>query len=388
MSGIELLTAKVTTPVRRVIQDASGKFWQLRNTSTDYFVNLEKQEKSSLKGLFKDMWGEDRYWVFKRKIDKYKQVKDPKIKKHINKRLHGYGITDNLQYCEDLMDAYNVLKGHYTMLGDVDNYYKEFEKIHSKYAKFFAYLSMQNESYIRGLIDIKKDDKKFLDEVIEFKHDSRTEALKKYVAGYSQEEPEMTNYMYTKYYLPRLSKNVRTQCEKISNEFGTKVFVFDEKDQQNLDFIYDELMDWKTKGKGEAKFPSIIDISKIKVKFNDITGPADGTFNSNNNEIDLKDLIAIRHEMIHLNNKGPNHLEIIMRGMNYESIKMDRPYKEEIIKAGINADLAYKGLNELIAYAGEKDCSQYSAEFKSLLEDLGLPKWVFDLKPLRQITEE
>lgn len=268
MSGIKLLTARITSPVKRVVQDASKKISKLKTTDKDFFINFEKQEKTLPHGFFIDIWGEHKYFAFKRTAEKYKLVKDLKIKKHLNEKLNGH--ENKLKYCEDLADAYNVIKGHYSILDNVDEYYKTFKEIQGQEeAKNLIEVSMNKLNFLYkvtsglkkyGATVLLNNNKK----VINFKNEQRLEALKKYVANYSNEEAEMTNYMYRKYYLPRLSKNIRTQCEQISKEFGTKVFVYDEKEQPNLDFIYNELLDWKTKSKGEAKFPSTIDLSKIK----------------------------------------------------------------------------------------------------------------------------
>lgn len=403
MPGIKLLTAKISSPVKRVIHNASGKIRNLKNSHGDYFINFEKHDKKVEKGFFEFCFGEDRYSAIKRMVDKYKWVKDSNIKKHLNRRINDDGILNNQIYGEDLIDAYNVLQGHYSMRGDVDKYYKEYKKNYDESCVKYLVDSMKTSDLILDSLLSNyraRNDKgniTYMLKLIDFKHDSKTEALKKYVAKYSQEEPEMANYMYTKYYLPRLSKNIIENCEKISKDFGTKVFVYDEKEQPNLDFIYDELMDWKTKSNGDAKFPSIIDLSKIKEDYISkieygYSKVTKGFILQCDNSISLNYMRSIRHEMIHLNHKRPKLINIMIRRMDYGTIEIDKPYKEELIKFGINIDTAYKNpgseFNELIAYAGSEDCQKYTTEFKSLLLDLGLPEWVFDLKPLRQIVEE
>lgn len=394
MPEIKFLTAKITSPARRVVKNVSCQIEKWKDTDRDFFIHFDKEEKKLPKGFFKDIFGEYKYWAFKRIAEKYKWVKDSKIKKHINEKLY-YQKSEKIDYSEDLMDAYNVLKGHYSTLGDVDEYYKTYKQINGKEAaeNLLDISRYDSKSLYKGANDFKKSCGTLSFLFIDFKNEQRLEALKKYIAKYSKEEPEMTNYMYTKYYLPRLDKNVRKNCEKIYEEFGTKMFVYDEKEQPNLDFIYDEFMDWKQKSKGEAKFPSIIDLSKIKKEYigkienyNHIHSA--GFFDPNDKSISLDYLSSIRHEMIHLNQKNVKHLNILLRGMNIESIKINRPYQEDIIKAGIDPDYAYSNTDELIACAGKIDCSKYSAELKELLADLGLPEWVFDLKPLKQIVEE
>lgn len=392
MSGIKLLSAKVFTPAKGVINIAAKQISRRQHFDKDFFVNFEKQEKTSPKDLFKLIWGEPKYFVFKRTAEKYKLVKDSKIKKHLNEKLNGQGGFDNIKYCEDLSDAYNVLQGSYSMLGDVDEYYKMYKKVEGQEnAESLIDVSMNKLNFLYNITNhLKKYGATLLlnqnKKIINFKNEQRLEALKKYVADYSKEEPDMTNYMYQKYYLPRLSKNIKVQCEKIDKEFGTKVFVYDEREQPNLDFIYDELLDWKTKGKGEAKFPNIIDLSKIKEGYISIEKPSAGFYNPNNRSISLKSLNATRHEMIHRNTKDG-----ILQQAYFHPIMVKRKYETELVKADLTPnqiDLAYKDKDEFIAWAGENGYSKYSNEFKAELANLGLPKWVFDLKPMRPVVEE
>lgn len=396
MSGIRLLNVKIASPIKNVVQGVSGKIRNSRNTGSCYFDNFEKQDKKSKKGFFEFCFGKDNYITIKRMAGKYKWIKDSSIKKHINAKINNDGILSHYQqiYNEDLMDAYNVLQGHYSMLGDVDNYYKTYKEYFGENnAKSLVASMKDQENVVNSTLNFfrKKNDKEQISfelKLIDFKHDSRTEALKKYVAQYSQKEPEMTNYMYTKYYLPRLSQNVRKNCAKISEEFGTKVFVYDEQKQPNLDFIYDELTDWKTKSKNEAKFPSIIDLSKIKNEYlnriqdNDMVH-ANGLFPPKNKSISLYQLSSIRHEMIHLNEKDPS-----LWVFQIENILRRRLFQEEIFNANINIGFAYESKSELIAYAGSKNPSLFSTEFQGFLKGLGLPEWVFNLKPLKQVAEE
>lgn len=399
MPGIRLLTAKVISPIERGVKRTSLQVSKLLGRD-DYFVNFGKQDKKVEKGFFEFCFGKDNYTVIKRMANKYKWIKDSYIKKIINKKINDDGILSPYQqhHNEDLMDAYNVLQGHYSILGDVDSYYKQYKKAFGeKSADYMAKLSKWNKEVLNMSLESSKKDKpslvKSFKEDINFVNDQQTEALKKYVAMYYKEEPEMTNYMYTKYYLSRLSKNVRENCEKISKEFGTKIFVYDEKEQQNLDFIYDELMDWKQASKGKAKFPSIIDLSKINEDY--ISKIEDGYIKTTkafilnaDKGMHLNFLSSIRHEMIHLNQEKVTRTDLLIKHIYVDDILSERPYQEELVKAGVDPDTAYKNIYELQAHSGSKDCTKYSRELKSLLIDLGLPKWVFDLKPLRQIAEE
>lgn len=394
MPVIKLLTTKIINPIERGIKRTSSQVSKLIKQD-NYFANFEKQDEKVESGFFKDIFGEYKYWAFKRIAEKYKWVKDSKIKKHINEKLY-YQKSEKIDYSEDLMDAYNVLKGHYSILSDVDKYYKQYKKsFGEENAAYMAKLSKWNKEMFNMSLEYSKKDKpslvKSFKEDINFVDDQQTEALKKYVATYSQAEPEMTNYMYTKYYLPRLSKNVRLNCEKISKEFGTKVFVYDEKEQPNLDFIYDELMDWKVKSEGKTKFPSIIDLSKIKEAYigkieNHYHIHSTGLFNPNDKSISLDYLDSIRHEMIHYNTKNG-----LLQEFYFQSIQKNRTFEKELINAGIPSnqiEIAYGDKGEFIAYASEGDCLNHSDEFKKTLIKLGLPEWVFDLKPLKQIAEE
>lgn len=329
--------------------------------------------------------------------DKVKDIKDKKIKKHINEKLGEFFVKDdigNFYYCESLADAYNVLNSRYSMLGEVDDYYKEFKKsIGEDDAKFLSHLVTQKPRTFNKFYKIIKDDPllvKTIKEEINFKNDSRLEALKTYIADYSNQEPEMTNYMYEKYYLPRLDKNIKKSCKKIASDFGTKVFVFDEKEQEGLDYIYNELTDWKRVGKDQAKFPNILDLSRIKDFYIRKEKPSAGVYISDDNSISLRSLDSLRHEMIHANDK---YLECtgVINGINSDEIIRNKIYKKEFLKVGVDPkklDYVYKDKGEFVAYIAKTDYSKYTEGFKSVLTRLGLPEWFFELKPFEPYIKD
>lgn len=99
-------------------------------------------------------------------------------------------------------------------------------------------------------------------EALLFKNQIELDALKTYLKEYSQSDPQLTKYLYEKYYLSRLSDDTKTVCRKISDEFNTKLFVEDETSPKAAQAVYDELFEWKEASNGGLSAPLIIDCSK------------------------------------------------------------------------------------------------------------------------------
>lgn len=359
---------------------------------TDFFAHFKKQEKILSPEYFKKAFGELKYLAFKGVIEKHKLVKDPKIKEHIRQRLNN--DSHGMNYCIDLMDAYNAVKGHYSMAyGEVDEYYKTYKSINgekeadylSKYYDIrpsginwiFGYLKKNNDT---GSVEHFKD-------VINFMNDSKTEALKKYIKDYKSTEPEMTQYMYQKYYLPRLYAKVRAKCEEIQKEFGVTTFVHDEKNIGDLEQVYNELFEWKTKSEGSAKLPKTIDLSKIRHKYIRTEKQASASVNTDTQAIGLKRAESLRHELIHLNQGRLSNFDIVYN--NFDEIIKFKQFREELQKAGLDSsdEAVYEDLSEFVAYAGELDCSKYSDSFKKILVELGLPEFVLRLGPKKWVLD-
>lgn len=240
------------------------------------------------------------------------------------------------------------------------------------------------------------------------KNEIELDALKSYLMENSKAEPELTNYLYEKYYLPRLSLDVKLFCRKISNEFNTKLFVENETNLTACSVIYDELAESKTVSNGKFIAPPVINLSRYEPYFFENT-EAKGYADDYASPIHLAGdehtniLFGLRHELTHINDSYFEHESGIINGVDIDSIivrghKKENgergdviwnlcKYKDEFFNAGITPYLmryAYTDAREFKAIAAEGDCSKYSPEFKKLLLKIGLPEYVFELKPFNK----
>lgn len=231
------------------------------------------------------------------------------------------------------------------------------------------------------------------------------EALKSYIKlGVFNEYNALPKYLYEQYYLSRLSPETRNICKKILQEFDTKVFLEDETDPIPARKIVDELTEWANAAKAKQKdfkSPLVIDINRWDPGYIE-NKDSGGYYCDSTKIVSIKNNLenAIRHEIVHsidpyINSysgsiNGRNMDEIIVRGPVKPSgqigdlIWSECKYKDEFFNAGISPSLiryAYKDAREFKAVAAQGDYSKYSPEFKKLLVDIGLPEYVFDMKP-------
>ncbi|HNW25727.1 MAG TPA: hypothetical protein PLG15_03075 [Candidatus Gastranaerophilaceae bacterium] len=335
---------------------------------------------------------------------KAQTVKDEKIITHINQifneifcksKITSEEHIQNFWYFRDLLDAYNMSEGLYSKVGKTDEYYK-------------IYTKNEDEDYQKCLINLIFSDKNLLYKILEenpnknnslakwlvnFQNDSRFESLKYYIKNYSLSQKDMTNYMYEKYYLSQIPENTKKLCEKISAEFGIKMFLHNNYDKENLNIIYDELSNWKKASQGKALFPHVIDLSTIDPDYIKEKSPSAAYFSTaykficvNGNRPLNMQKGSLRHEMTHLNDLKPNddsYFENLLENRN--------KFQQEFANAGIDQeyiDYAFKkDASEFKAVATEGDYSKYSDEFKDLLVNLGLPKWVFNMTPVGKMEK-
>lgn len=339
--------------------------------------------------------------------DKLETVEDEKIKEFVNsyifkpnpKRIEiakNYFISKDGENCLDkaemLLDAYHCENNHYSMLnGETQEYYNylkkeanpdlakeistEIQKNPEKRTKLYAYPIAETQAEL-------------------FNEAVRLEPLKNFIGKYFKSEPDMTNYLYEKYFLPKIPDfKIKDTYQKINKEFGTKVFVENNESIMVGDKINSELKDWANASKSQAKFPSIIDLSQAKKNFVEqgeiITQayfkPTNNSINMPTNSfMTLKSKNIIRHEMAHLNDPELAKTGII-NGIDMDEIIKNRKFESELKAAGINdfgVDYAYTDKRELIAVAATGDYTKYSQKFKDTLIKLGMPEWVFELKSL------
>lgn len=248
--------------------------------------------------------------------------------------------------------------------------------------------------------------------------------------------------LYKEKFLPLLPEAVREKCEKIYDSFGVKMFISDSKDTEALDYVYNELLEWQKAGKGKAVFPAAIDLSNIQQQYIDKIFDSGGFYSKKNNVISVKsqyfaDIVhAIRHEIAHANDSKKDVTSGIITVTNkdgtVEEIDIDKiivhkqiqkrdengrpmfnPDGTPVTTKALNSDLtfvpdlekclyvnefenagipirqikyAYTKKADFVAVAAEGDYSKYSKEFKDLLVKLGLPEWVFAMKPKNNVS--
>ena len=216
---------------------------------------------------------------------------------------------------------------------------------------------------------------------------------------------EMSDYLYEEYYLKKLpNKHLKTissdvkKCREINQKYGTKVFLSSYLVESDyvLDLLDKELALWKEVSGGKAVMPKVIDFSMAKSDWYDsesAQGQSKSSAYANSrytrlafSAMSIETLnYALRHELMHLNDiKRSENIHITgvpeeKQKDTLHNIFINQEYKYEFINAGISekhADYAYNDPQEFIAVAAEGDFSQYSDEFKQLLIDFGMPKWV------------
>lgn len=224
-------------------------------------------------------------------------------------------------------------------------------------------------------------------------------SLKSYLGKYSKSDEDLTKYLYKKYYLPRLSPDTKSVCQNIFDEFNIKLFVEDESKPQAAQKVYNELIEWKKASKGEFYCMPVIDLSRYKSHYfenqnsggfvPDISGSIINLTKDSSREYSLNIAedssveYALRHELLHLNDEE-YEIPRELHGIDVDAVINKSLYKDELLNAGIIPELidyAYKDIREFKAVASQGDYSKYSPKFKEVLVKLGLPKYVFDMKP-------
>lgn len=229
------------------------------------------------------------------------------------------------------------------------------------------------------------------------------------MAGYDEFEVKkkknkyLTDYLYEKYYLPRLSACSRTTCKKILDDFGVRLFVGDERSKKTPQLVYDELSEWKTKSRGKFNVPPLLDISGLNCRYihkNDVEGYYDVATETIHLRGEERIKKHLRHEMFHANDDNLNEGSNIINGIDFNKIAKrgaagydgskgrlifdECLYRDEFLNAGIAPGYiyyAYTNPNEFKAVAVMGDCSRYSPEFKTLLVKLGLKPYILEMKP-------
>lgn len=338
---------------------------------------------------------------------KLQDVEDEKIRKAVcsssilnpdsefNKNLNisknyclSMGGTEELEKTELLLDAYLCKHDYCSMInGDSHKYYQYLAEVDPELTN----MVQNSTNSLREYYKSRHHEELFKATSGMFYDATRLEPLKEFIGKYSQSEPEMVNYLYEKYFLPKLNEGeLKQKCVQINRELGTKLFVTADTSAVMLDKIHNELLNWNNVSQGKTKLPSVFDLSPIEKSFIDdesdhittgLSRKPDNLINIPTDTLrESNATLTIRHEMTHLNDTG-------IKDLDAGQVLKNKKYVEELANAGLDDDAieyARTSKNEFIAVAATGDCSRYSKEFKEVLVKLGMPEWVFNLKPLQE----
>lgn len=219
---------------------------------------------------------------------------------------------------------------------------------------------------------------------------------------------ELCSYLYREYYLKKsgLPKEIIQKCLDIDKQYGVKLIpshMWLKDSDKYFNQITSELSAWKNASGGKAKFPPVIDALAIKIQY--LQGAA-GTTSVQNHDIMLNPrfsefLSTLRHELTHLNDTKFRQCKLPESWKAYRTITYpdgtsakvfdakNCKFAKELNDAGldyfVDIPYAFSNAEEFIAKAAEGDMSKYSPELKQVLVSLGMPEWMFNLKPIENI---
>ena len=333
-----------------------------------------------------------------------------------------------------LVDAVNIFNGHYSAIKSVNpnrytgsDFWGDYKSLpKSQKAEFMSFIKTEDPKLYDDLIndrpvEITSDHmKKFTSQreakifVIDARHIERTSELIRYM----KENPNspMSNHLYGIYIdnikAKGMPADIVEKMLRIDEKFGTKiVLAADIKDARDvMDYIDEELSLWTAASNGTAKIPPVFDFNSFNRNWYDNFSAhgqsASAAYSQPHYSGSLafsktqKGLVkySLRHEMTHTNDLklgsgfSPElqaEISHIMpktkkkiQGRDVDVPDMTQAkYVEEFRRAGIpeaHIPYAYNNTKEFIAVAAEGDMSKYSQEFKDLLVELGMPKWMLD----------
>ena len=343
------------------------------------------------------------------------------IKTYVDKKLNEVKNLNDLLDLETLIDAYNESAGNYVHYQDIyiagDG--KQI-KVKSDAAKMNSFL--KNKS---GQTQVVHAMNRYADQALTAKHrvgifkddnvaSQRMYSTKKYIKTHPNSE--MSEYLFNEYVSNRFSKHpeLKQKLLDINEKYGVKLFVPSKyhvgKMKESLSFITQELDSWKVASNSTAKMPPIIDFNTANVAWYD-TGSAYGQGASNAyserttgslafHDMDRKTIAqSMRHELTHTNDLTRTGLKIsekynldeimpkktvIRNGKEIQVPDIENcKFVDEFRAAGLPEDripYAYNNPAEFIARASEGDMSKYSAEFKQILLDFGMPEWELNMR--------
>lgn len=222
--------------------------------------------------------------------------------------------------------------------------------------------------------------------------------LQDYIEFFGEQNFKTAKYLYQKYYIEQFPEHIQKACTQIANKFGTFIFLPIDYENVDLKFISKELSNWKKTGKSEAVLPKYISFSKIDSIF--IRDSSSAFASRHAKTIGVRDSYykkepayfkhMFRHEIMHINDtKYVVSFKVFEYFKNKEAahqLRKKQWHRNEFINAGIpkgknerHINYAYKNKLEFLAVAAEGNMKKYSAEFKNILENFGMKRWIMNL---------
>jgi len=352
---------------------------------------------SFLRGLTK-LFTSNRAKMFMAQLDdvhlKLKMCDDVQVKKVAQELMDGLSGAKNkraqraiVAHAEHLLDTVNTAQGKYCNLF-TESVPLGPNKLSKKISEYF--LKKTNGKYQNPYHSAPRQ-VKFLSYMDDYEEISNLSSIKRYISMHP-EDTKMTSYLYENYYLANLDDVTAKTLRQFDSEFGIKLFMdksFNGKpvSKHTLQYLYDELANFKQASDGTAKFEPLLDITKYDVMLN--RAHAEGISVSHKaNALNLAQggkRVALcssdsvikngRHEHIHWFDQKPQSIKWFTRKSKISPAEI-----KEMQNAGVtNTWYASTNSNEWKAVWGQGSMKAYSTATKQKMVKMGLPEWITNL---------
>ena len=288
---------------------------------------------------------------------------------------------------EHLLDTVNTAQGKYC------NIFAEYTPLgQGKASKIFSmFLPKKLKIIGKTAYHSAPRQVKHLSHMDDYQEVAEMSSIKRYISMYP-EDKAMTSYLYENYYLSNLDDVTANTLRKFDKDFGIKLFMdksFNGKpvSKHSLQYLYEELANFKQASGGQAQFEPLLDITKYDIMLN--KEHADGiavahklgilNLTQGGTRVALKSPSAIveatRHEHIHWFDKKVQSIKFFLR-----KSKISPAEVKEMENAGVNNTwYAFANNNEWKAVWGQGSMKAYSTATKEKMIKKGLPEWITNL---------
>lgn len=219
-----------------------------------------------------------------------------------------------------------------------------------------------------------------------YENNIKFNSLQRYIKGYNLKEPELCNKLYKKYYLSQLDGETSKILAELQEKFNVKVFLMENSDKYQAEYIYREILEYVRASNGKAKLPWLVDINPF-AHIDFLDGRYVGlchTYTGKNIDVAGAQYIdyALRHEIMHGNHHMDNAVDFYVRNPLIKLCKKFDIFRKQLSKGGIDKDhipYAYTNFAEAIAVTAEGNGKSYNEWYKYLMRFIGMPKWGFNL---------